>query len=388
MIFPRNKQMLSVFLAGSILLTGCIHEKDEDNSITASSYYAVVATSSNDYKSYDVSLISLEDYSVANDIFNTQADIDVATNADDIFVIGRLGTDNISKYTVDDSGVTKFEYQYAMEQNSNPQDVVVKSESAAYVIRYDTKTIKIVDPSADSAAAFETGSLDLSDYSADDGGAEAADGLLIDNKLFVIIQGWDRSGGWPWAAGDSYVAVFDTITGQEIDTNADTSTPKGIKLITKNPVKMVYESVSGKIYIASRGADYDGGIEALDVATYTTSLIVDDGTSGAAPYGKITNVAILSASKGYFVGSAAYLDDALYAFNPTTGKVDETPLVNASNLADIAIGPKGNLWVANRSLDTSGVTIFDTVDNSVLKPVVETGLLPMSIEFLSVRKND
>ncbi len=382
----KTQLIFGSVLSATFLLSGCFHEKedavDDFVTVTPSPYYAVISTS--DYTNSDVSIVSMIDYSVEDDVFNTQADIDVATSMEDIYVISRLGTDNIAKYNIEASGIVRYQYQYALEQYSNPYEVIVKDSSTAYIISYAKDTILVVNPSATAEVDFETGvTFDLSPYNDADGAPEAADAVLVEDNLFVILQSWDKSNGWPWTAGDSYVVIFDTSTGLEIDTNDDVNTLNGIKLKTKNPLKMVYESVSGKIYIASRGSDFTGGIEVVDATSYVTSIVVDDGSSATStPYGAITNVAILSASRGYFIGSASYQNDSLYSFNPTDGTVDSQTLLSGSDIADIAVGPLGNLWVTDRT--NSGVIVYDTSDNSVFKSLIVTDLPPTNIEFISV----
>ena len=388
----KNGLIKSMLIAGSMsVLSGCFHD-GEDNSVTSLTYYAVISTQSSDYSSGDISIISLDDYSADNTNYGGPSDTSISTDGEYVYRIGRLPQDNITKVNMDPVDFENVLWQFSTNGSnesgsSNPYKLVVKNENTAYLIRYGQSTIWIVDPSVEknaTIAEFKTGEIDLSQYTSGDSDTtpEAADALLIDNKLYVMIQNLDAN----YAPGVAYVALFDTENSNlEIETNSNSDTPKGIELKTTNPKKMEYLATNNTIYLSGVGSyapDYAGGIEKINLADYSTEIIVDDGDVNEHPYGQTVDIAILNSTRGYFVGYTAWKDTAVYSFNPSTGKVDATPLLENADISDIEIGPLGNLWVTNRN--QSGVTIFDTVDNSVFKALIDTGLAPNDIEFVSV----
>jgi len=393
--FNKNIFIRGLVLASAVsLLPGCF---DEDGNVLApAEHYAVISTQAADGGSGDISIVSLEDYTADNKNYAGESDTLISTYGENFYRIGRFQQDNITKFHIDspEDIIWQFSANDKDEEKSNPYKLVVKNENMAYLIRYGQSSIWIVDPSVANTEAdsFVIGEIDLSSYTTDESDTtpEAADALLVDNKLYVLIQNLDAA----WTPGTAYIAIFDTENKHaEIATNTDSNTPLGIPLKGTNPSTMEYLSANNSLYVSGMGAwantstdpvtppDYAGGIEQINLSDYTTQIIVDDGET----YGQTTNIAILSSTRGYFIGYTAWKDTAVYSFNPTTGVVDATALLENADISDIEIGPLGNLWVSNR--DESGITIFDTVDNSVFKAVIDTDLKPNDIEFISITRN-
>ena len=66
----------------------------------------------------------------------------------------------------------------------------------------------------------------------------------------------------------------------------------------------------------------------------STTLVVDDGpeTSGEHPYGSIGDLVILDADTAFFSGLEAFQNTSLFAFNPTTGVANETPVAGYAGI--------------------------------------------------------
>lgn len=334
---------------------------------------------------------------VQNDINPTVSDLVINAYGKYFYVIERYLGDNITQYDITNPTVPIWQYS-VMDGNdtvssSNPHAMVFAGPSKAYVLRYGTHTAWIVNPEAASASEFKTGTLDLSAYNDQDGiSPEMQSGVVVDNKLFIILSRLNRDDNW--TPNDAYVAVFDIETDQEINTGKGGGL-NGILLPVKNPGTIVYEPFSGLIYIAAQGkfassytgaaADYSGGIVTIDPATYETTLLLDDGDDTDHPYGNIYKMAILSREKGYFIGYAGWGDNTLYEFNPTTGTVvgkvnDWLENKNISALsAGAAADENGMLWVGN-STDAE-LVIINPEDNSI-DETVGTNLNPLDIVFV------
>lgn len=373
---------ISALALSSALLSGCFHSDDH---ATESEYYAVVATQAGDYSSGSLSLISLEDYS-ADNLGNYAAGSDsvVSTHGEDIYRIGRFGQDAIAKLSVHDLTNPVWEHSTdgTGESSSNPYKMIVKDDTTAYVIRFGMSAIWVVNPSAANNETFKTGEIDLSSYDTNGNGTpNTSDAILIGDKLYVIMQNLDDT----WAPATGWIAVIDTTNNTQIKTNTDTATPDGIALTIKNPAHAKYAADNNKLYVAGIGrysSEYTGGIESIDLTSYATEVVVDDGDDVNHPYGNIVNLAILNSNQGYFVGYASWQHTNVYRFNPSTGEVNATPVVLDKDVSDIEIGPRGNLWIANRT--ANGITILDTVDDSISVDVIDTALLPVNIEFSTV----
>ena len=124
--------------------------------------------------------------------------------------IERYQADNVTKFDVAAPGTVIWQYSTLDDGetvSSNPYDLVFASETKAYLLRWGRSTAWIVNPSATTQADFKIGELDLSAY-ADyaDGVPGMAAGLILDGKLFIIMQNIDQSGDY--TPGTPYVAVL------------------------------------------------------------------------------------------------------------------------------------------------------------------------------------
>ena len=89
-------------------------------------------------------------------------------------------------------------------------------------------------------------------------------------------------------------------------------------------------------------------------------MIVDDGDDDNHPYGNISGLTVVSATKGYFIAYAGWGDNALYSFN-----VDDSD----------------KLWVASNTFAGGGVlTIINSSDGTV-DQVQSLNLNPQGIAF-------
>lgn len=384
-------------IAVTSTLTGCFHESTDD-SVIVKQYNAVVATRSMDYSSGAHSIIAIDTdtdtYNATNELDSSGSDLHVVTYGENIYRIGKYGLNHITKYSIDSPSTVVWQYstQDDSETSSNPYDIAFVNESKAYVIRYGSDKVWIINPSATTEENFKTGEIDLSAYADSDGAPEMSQALIIDNKLYILMQRLVNYA--PAADVDPYVAVFDTTTDTEIDTTAEDTALKGIALSVKNPSKMQYLNSSNSLLISAIGkyavtwtdptqpAEYTGGIETVSLSSYSTNLLLDDGDADNHPYGQIRNIAILNSTRAYFHGYFDGFSDNLYEFNPTTGAVVDTPVLESLQIADIVIGPLGNLWVGDAT--NHAIKVISTVDNSILGNPIDTVLNPINISFITV----
>jgi len=397
--------LIGCVLIPGLALTGCGQfeadgEDDDDNegslrAIDFSQQVALIATAG-DFGSQSGAHALMSTVAPYNALTNlaptSTTDLGVACYGQAIFRLEKFGRNSITKFSLE--APTSHEWQYSttdaddeMEfSNSNPYDVISVSDTKAYVIRYGSPDVWIVDPSAGNGANFKTGMLDLRAYADADGKPEIASGVVVNGKLFLAMQRIDYTDNY--LPGTAYVAVFDTVTDTEIDTGTG-SVFKGVQLPAKNPLKMEYLAANDTIYLQAVGkyegfvlpAYYDGGIVTLNPNDYQTSLLVDDGDADTHIYGNIINMALVSPQKGYFVGYAEWADTSLYSFNPTTGSVDGQPVAQLEHLdiSDINVDNTGRLWVGRRG--DAGITLVDSNTDQILEPLIATDLNPIQIVF-------
>ena len=295
----------------------------------------------------------------------------------------RFGANNVTKFSVDAPAtpIWQFSTEGMTESNSNPYNIVFVNSTKAYLIRYGSPKVWIINPSATVESEFKIGELDLSAYSNCDGNPEMANGIIVDGKLFIVMQ---RLCNWVPNAS-AYIAVFDVNTDTEINTGQGGSL-KGIKLDVSNPVaKLKY--YNNYIYVA--GADGTlfgannpiiGGIQKINTTTYVADPNIIEGHT------QITGLEILSDTKGYFIQYQAWANNSLKTFNPQTGVVTPGNVANIGdtgdeNLQDIIIDADGLLWLADGSLIDPGVYIIDPATDTIQEGPIFTNLNPLEISF-------
>ena len=386
------------FILAPFILMGC--NDDNDNTIYFDGESAAVITTAVWGGSGTHAIINTEDYTqTINELAPTITDIEVITHGENIFRIERNDADNIARFHMSKPAQAEWQFSTlddpANEVSGNPYDLVFINESKAVLLRYAKSTAWIVDPSANTQEDFKIGEIDLSAYNDSEGNPpEAHAGVVVGDKLFISMQKLDAN----WAPGQAYVAVFDTNTLVEIDTDPTSNGLLGIPLNIKNPNKVTYSAETGLIHVQGITWDkkdyatnevleeiYESGVTSINPNTYEMNLLINDQPNSETSPGKIYDIAIASATKGYIIGlSAVWGDNTLYSFNPTTGAINMTPVsqsLTEINMEHIEIGPNGLLWIGNKELN--GITIIDPADDSIVKDLINTNLPPIGIDFIT-----
>lgn len=387
----KSKWILLVLPA--TLLSACSDNDPPASAVDPSQVSAVVSTRSSDYGSGAVSLVNAAPpFATQNGLNATISDIGVRADGDQYFLIEKFGTNRITRFALE-APQTPLSGPFSTQDGdeggqSNPYDVVVASPTKAYVLRYGSPTLWIVNPSATDEESYKIGEIDLSHYDSD-GIPEMSAGLIHNGLLYIALQRLEAFA----AVKPGYLAIIDTVTDEEIDTG--TGTLPGIELPLRNPGQIVAEPAGNDLLVVGSGGFdgsftplYEGGIARLNPGTYSTTLLVDDGVSGNAPYGQIGTLALVSDTLGYFLGSdneAPPYAETLFRFNPASTEAPQavSGFVDLP-LSDLAVDPLGRLWIG-RSDDTApGLTVLAPAGGTetVVVSLIDTVLLPQNIDFL------
>jgi len=369
-------------------------KQEENFTPPTRSQYAVVSCSAPDFGSGVHAILDVEKpRAIKDNLLSTISDIKMAAHGAFFYRIARFNGDSVTKFAASAPATPIWQYSTMDDQDSvatsNPQSMIFASSTKAYIPRFGSDKMWVVNPETTTEAGFKTDSVDLSAYADADGLPEMTQGVVVNGKLFLILQRLDQDNGW--TPQTAYLAVIDTATNAEIDTKTDSGNLKGIPLPVKNPWNIVYKN--GKVYVNGVGsypswdgtpADYSGGIVSVDPSNYEVKMIVDDGDDTTHPYGNISGVTVVSATKGYFISYAGWGDNALYSFNPTTGAVAENPIAafsGGTNITALNVDGAGMLWVASNTSAGGGVmTIINPADDSV-DQVQKLNLNPQGIAF-------
>ncbi len=359
---------------------------------------SVVATAASDYSSYAISAITVDPKAgpriAVNNLLAGSNGSTVKAFGQYYYRIEQFQSNNVTKVDIaaPNTPIWQFSTQDTGEVNSsNPYDLVFVNSTKAYLIRYGSTKVWIVNPSvsADNEAGFKIGELDLSAYTDADGVPEMCCGVIANGKLFIVMQRLVD-----WCPSDiAYVAVFDIATDTEINTGMGSGGMIGIPLTIKNPNSVQYMAENNRIYVQGIGTypggscdpvyEYTGGIESINPVDYASSIVLDDGDATTHPYGAISGMLIASPTNGYFVGYAGWGDNTLYAFNPTTGVVSGTVAgiqnINISGMNSGTYLDKNTMmWVCDST--NAQVKIVDTTNNTVNENVA-TSLNPQKVAF-------
>ncbi len=364
---------------------------------------AVVATVAPDFSSGAHAVISTQPpYTAMTQLAPTVSDITVTCNGKYFYRIERFTGENVSRFDIAQPDTPIYQYSTKDSSgvetaSSNPYGLVFISDTKAYLLRYGSPKMWIVDPSASTEAAFKIGEIDLSAYSVD-GSPNMASGVVVDGKAYIVLQRLDKS----FAPQDAYVVVIDTETDQEIDTDPATDGLKGILLPVKNPGDIEYNSDDGLIYVQGTGRygssfskpprapEYSGGIASIDPRNgYKTKVVLDDGDADNHPFGLITGMEITSATKGYIIGYKGFTDNALYSFNPTTGEADNdadgkpkvVAGISGKGIGGLGASNSGQLWVSIADPTDPGIKLVKAEDGTLIQERISTVLNPTTIAF-------
>jgi hypothetical protein len=318
-------------------------------------------------------------------IQTTHSDAVVRTYGGQIYVVNRLGGDNIE--VVDPSDGFSVSSQFSVGEGPPPQDVIALSATKAYVSLYQPEDNRTAGLTVDDVLILnpQTGAIlktiDLTPFTASDGGrfARASDLVKVGGRIFVAVQ--DLGGDLSLAADQS---------GKIVAINTATDTISGALVLScRDPVAMAYSNETKLLYVAC--ADYFnldtpyGGVEVVDPASLTSlGIFVTDNALGGAP-GDIE----VANGRGFVTVGTSNSGKTVYATNVVSFSLDvsgppdvKTLYEGAAYIQDIAIDENGRLVVGDRDPHVNGVLFLDPSDGHVIDGPINTGPLPSSIAFI------
>lgn len=211
----------------------------------------VVATT--DYQTGELALLNLESR-ISNLNFSpihSDAVVRSYSSFSDLFVINRLGGDNIQRISRTTGRTLK---QFSLGQWSNPQDMLVEGDYGYVSCLGRNALLKI---NLNTGNVFKN--IDLSQFADSDGLPEAAQMSWVNHTLWVQLQRLDQQAGFV-PTENSQVAIIDPRYDVVINS---------FPLKATNPVTAFKETNDGFLLVAEAGlvgssSELDGGIEMID----------------------------------------------------------------------------------------------------------------------------
>ena len=299
-------------------------------------------------------------------------DSKVIANGSDLYVLERMGADNITKLNpkeLEEKVEKAVVWQIPLDDGANPTDVAFSGENAWValqnadsLVRISTKDGKISKSIKTTDFAYEG---ETSPY--------VADIELNDGKLYVLMQRYMLDPAtWATTYPKGLLAIYDASTGDLKDT---------VQLLKKNPTAMTF--FDGSLYVASQGeynaaygtdADEERGIEKVNLAEKKSELIVSGKTLGGGIYAFAAEHGIGYAAiyKSYGDVPLAKIDLAAKTASTVEGIAD----------AEGSLAVKGGVvYVGDRSFGAEKVFVVKDGKASAVE-TVEGALAPYSITLL------
>ena len=360
------------------LSAGCSSSRSITGPIIIGDQVAYVLTS--DFSTGGLSVIDLATHQVATNVASVHSDASLRVHGGLIYVVNRFGQDNIQ--VIDPNRRYATRRQFSTGNGSNPQDIAFASQAKAYVSRYASADLLIVDP----RSGIQLGTISLAAFADGDGIPEMDQMAIVGSILFVACQRLTNFS----AANPSVVVVIDTRTDELVDRDFAIPGVQGIALTGRNPLTdFAYDATAQQLLIGCVGAYgvTDGGIERIDVAGMRS---LGYAITEAALGGDVLDVAWNGREHSYAIVSDASFNTTLVGWNARSGAVVDTVYAPGGfSLPDCEVNGLGELYACNNSLTAPGVWVFgavaaDTVDaglDTLIAGPLDTGLPPVRIAF-------
>jgi hypothetical protein len=263
------------------------------------------------------------------------------------------------------------------QSDADPVAVLVTSDSQAYVARYDSNQLDIINLSEAVDGGKAMGTFDLSTLvqTGDDDGLVDVQALVYvaaTSRVYVVMA---NNAAYAYVNDTPYTLCGTTkATVTAIDTTGNAlvnldGTGKGgsIELVGADPTSVVYDPVGGRILVFEAGcspaATTDGGtpgalqqagVEAVDLSTSTSAMLLQSNSQGYP--GNLVLIDSTHAVIGWSYPTIAYVWD------PTMTSLGAA-LPNAPQLFDY--DGHGNLVGANINYGDGGAGTTDIVSMSL-----------------------
>jgi len=323
-----------------------------------------------DFSTGSLSAVDLVTRVVSPDVAPIGSDAMARWSNGRLYVVNRFGQDNVEAIDPAGWGIT----QYSVGNGSNPQDIAFVAPGRAYVSRYGSTTLLIVNP----ATGAQLGTVSLAGFADSDGLPEMARMARFGNRLFVACQRLENFA----VTQPAVVVVVDTDADTVLDVNPALPGKQGIPLAGRNPVTaFITDRAHSRLLIGVAGSygALDGGIEAIDPNTLTSLGIVLPET---ALGGDISDLEIRDGGHAYALVTLAS-SNQLVSWDPGNGAVLDT-LTTASggfSLPDMEANDRGELYVCRNDFSSPGLLVFRMSDDALVAGPLSTGLPPLSVTF-------
>ena len=327
-----------------------------------------------------IAVLDLDTLEVEADLTSTHRDARILVNDGDVYVINRLGADNVQKLT---PGSWSTAWQRSVGTGANPYDIAFDGDRA-WVVLFGDGAVAELDLAATSAAAFLTGErVDVPLGPLDGTRSEPVAIARHEGTLLVLTQqigdDYQCADG---AQGIIYAFDADTLEpaaffGEATSLALDTCNPGG--WIVEDDA-LIVQSVGG--YRISGNTDDDGAVERVDLTTGEATVLfresdVEDG---------LDTYALYPGAAGYWLVAAGDDFQALTLHRVT---VNGSTVTVSDRIYSGAIWGlhehDGRLFLSERRADGAGIVVLDAATGeAITDEPIDTGFPPRGVAAVEV----
>lgn len=293
-----------------------------------------------------------------------------------LYVVNRFGGDNIQVVNPATYGTV---LQFSVGNGANPHDIALVSPTKAYVTRYESADLWIVNPQTGA----HTGTVSLAAFADADGLPEMDRLALVGDLLFVAIERIDRPGGYV-PSGPGLVAVIDTRTDALVDCDPALPGTQAIALQLANPVTTFqFDAATRRLLVGCAGTYgvLDGGLEWIDTNTLRSAgVAIGEGTLG----GDVSDVVWVGPAKSYAIVADLAFNTSLVSWSAAGAVLDTLWAPGGYSLSDAEANDAGELWVCRNSFSGSALRVYTIATDVPSGPDLHCTLPPVAVAFDAV----
>ncbi len=280
----------------------------------------------------------------------TSSDPVVRASGRAVFVVNRLGFDNLQR--LDPAAGFATAWQASVGTGANPHDVILVREDAGYLTRYEPPydDLAVFDPRAGTIR----GTIPLRDLAENRDATPRPDRLrAAEGWVFVGLQDVDRT-FTRFAEGK--LAVIDPARDEVVGVvRLAGDNPGPIELLQGSDGRVrLYVALAG-IFPGLQPRRLSGGVAVVDPVSWAVErFALDDDAAG----GNIGALAMVSEELGYVVALDEDFQNRVLAFDPASATVRREVFVSASFVAEIEVDGAGVLAVPESSFLQPRLCLF------------------------------
>lgn len=308
------------------------------------------------------------------DVASPGSDASLRYWGDRLYVVNRFGGDNVQVVNPATYATT---FQFSVGNGSNPHDIAFASATRAYVTRYESPDLWVVNPQTGA----HTGTISLAGFADADGNPDMDRMAMVGPLLFVALERIDRPGGYV-PDDTALVAVIDTRADTLVDCDPATPGRQAIRLQLSNPVTTFqFDRASSRLLIgcAGRYGVLDGGIEWIDpVKLESGGVAITESELG----GDVGDVVWNDAQKSYAIVADLAGNTSLVRWRAADGTLLGTVWAPGGySLSDAERNDRGELWVCRSSFGGPALRVYSIATDTPSGSDLVCTLPPVALTF-------